>query len=47
MSLILLNPASVDDPELIGALTKYHREGLSNNTRISERLLAEYGISAR
>jgi len=43
----LLDSASADDPELITALTKYHQEGLLNNTLIMERLLAEYGINAR
>ncbi|KAF8952860.1 hypothetical protein BDZ97DRAFT_1909005 [Flammula alnicola] len=37
---------SADDPLLAEALIKYHREGISSNDRIKQRLLAEYGISA-
>ncbi|EDQ99971.1 uncharacterized protein LACBIDRAFT_334558 [Laccaria bicolor S238N-H82] len=37
---------SVDDPRLAEVLTKFHREGLSSNSRIKQRLFAEYGISA-
>ena len=36
-----------DDPVLKEALQKYHREGKTNNTEISERLLAEYNITLR
>ena len=34
-----------DNPELVNALTKYHREGVTNNLKISQRLLAEYNLS--
>lgn len=37
--------AKADNPELVDALTKYHREGVTNNVKISQRLLAEYNIS--
>ena len=37
--------AKADNPELVNALTKYHREGATNNMKISQRLLAEYNIS--
>ena len=33
-----------DDPTLRAALDKYHREGLTNDEKISERLTREYGI---
>jgi len=39
--------ASANDPHLAEALTKFHREGLSSNSLIKQRLFAEYGISAR
>ncbi|KAF8168900.1 hypothetical protein BJ912DRAFT_862426, partial [Pholiota molesta] len=35
-----------DDPKLIEALNKYHREGKSNNKVIAQCLLADYGIVA-
>jgi len=35
------------DPVLKEALQKYHREGKTNNTEISQRLLAEYNITLR
>ena len=36
-----------DDPVLQEALQKYHREGKTNNTEISERLFADYNITLR
>lgn len=36
-----------DDEVLRAALIKYHQEKLDSNTRISERLKAEYGIEMR
>lgn len=36
--------ASIDDPLLVEALEKYHREKLDNNRLISQRLKADYGI---
>ena len=35
----------IDDPVLVEALYKYHREKLVNNGIISQRLKAEYGIN--
>ena len=36
--------AGIDDPKLVDALDKYHREKLDNNTIISERLKVDYDI---
>lgn len=36
-----------DDPVLVQALEKYHRQKLVSNEQISELLLAEYGIKMR
>ena len=36
-----------DDPVLKEALQKYHHEGKTNNTEISEHLLVEYNITLR
>ncbi|KAF8812040.1 hypothetical protein BYT27DRAFT_7221251 [Phlegmacium glaucopus] len=37
---------SAEDPELVAALTKYHREGKTSNKLISELLMVEYNIKA-
>jgi len=39
--------ADADDPVLAEALLRYHREGISSNAHIKQRLFAETGISAR
>ena len=36
-----------NDPVLKEALQKFHREGKTNNTEISQRLLADYNITLR
>ena len=36
--------ASANDPKLVEALNKFHREKLDNNTTISKRLKADYDI---
>ena len=36
-----------DDEVLVAALQGYHREKLSNNAKISTRLLADHGIEMR
>ncbi len=38
------NVATIDDPLLVEALEKYHREKLDNNRLISQRLKTDYGI---
>ena len=38
--------ADANDPILSEALIRYHREGISSNAHIKQRLLAETGISA-
>jgi len=45
--LTLIPLASADDATLKDALLKYHREKLTNNRAISERLKAEYNIIMR
>ena len=44
LSLVMDMLAKADDETLVAALHKYHREGLTNNPLISERLAAEYQI---
>jgi hypothetical protein len=39
--------ARADDEILSDALKKYHREQLTDNKQISQRLAAEYGIKMR
>lgn len=41
---IILLTVKADNPELLAALGKYHREGITNNVKISERLRKEYNI---
>jgi hypothetical protein len=38
------NVAGIDDPVLVEALHRYHREKLVTNEIISQRLKADYGI---
>jgi hypothetical protein len=42
---LIFHIAKASDPELVEALTKYHREGVTSNVKISQRLLAEYNLS--
>jgi hypothetical protein len=39
--------AKADDESLVKALESYHREKLTNNQKISERLKREHGITMR
>ena len=41
------NVAKADDTVLAEALESYHREKLTNNEKISERLKREHGITMR
>lgn len=42
-----MHVASAQDETLIKALNTYHRECLSSNTKIAERLASDYDIHVR
>lgn len=46
-SLIPFNTVTADSPILREALEKYHRGLITDNKRISELLLADYGIDMK
>jgi hypothetical protein len=45
--LVTYNQAGANDETFRAALEKYHREKLTNNEKISRRLLADYDIQMR